>query len=84
MAAVVNLGGVQFGGSSNGVGVYNGQNMQNAWDTNSPNTSNLGTIMGQFSLQVNFVALMNNNMPIGQPILDNDFKTNGTPMVEGP
>ena len=30
MASVVNLGGVQFGGSSNQVGVYNRKNMQNA------------------------------------------------------
>ncbi|MDQ0189656.1 hypothetical protein JI721_09235 [Alicyclobacillus cycloheptanicus] len=84
MAAIVNIGGFQFGGSSNGVGVFSGQNMQNAWDANSPNTSNYGTQMGQMSAQYAVWAVLNDWMWIGQPVLDNDIKNNGAPMLEGP
>lgn len=84
MAAIVNIGGFQFGGSSNGVGVYSGQNMQNAWDTNSPNTSNFGTQMGQMDVQYSGVAILNDWMFVGQPVFDNDIKSNGAPMIEGP
>ncbi|MCL6445427.1 MAG: hypothetical protein K6T83_18540 [Alicyclobacillus sp.] len=84
MAAFVNVGAIQFGGSSNGVGVFNGQNMQNAWDANSPNTSNFGTIMGQLDLQYAALAIFNNGMALGQPVFDNDIKENAAPQVEGP
>lgn len=84
MAAVVNLGAVQFGGSSNQVGVFNGQNMQNAWDSNSPNLSATGTLMGQFSAQWSVAAVVNAFMPVGQPVFDNDLKDNGSPQLEGP
>lgn len=84
MAAIVNLGGVNFGGSSNQVGVFNGQNMQNAWDANASNISSMGTLMGQFSVQYAWVTNVNTWMVSGQPILDNDIKNNGTPMIEGP
>ncbi|MCL6547741.1 MAG: hypothetical protein K6T30_02400 [Alicyclobacillus sp.] len=84
MAAIVNLGAVQFGGSSNGVGVFNGQNMQNAWDANSPNISVAGTMYGQAELAWNVWLVMNNWMPVGQPVLDNDIKDNASPQLEGP
>lgn len=84
MAAIVNVGGVQFGGSSNQVGLFNGQNMQNAWNANSGNISNYGTAMGQMSVQYAWVAVMNNWMPVAEPVIDSDFKNNGTPMLEGP
>jgi hypothetical protein len=80
MAAVVNLGGIQFGGSSNQVGVYNGQNMQNGWDSNSPNASVLGPLMGQWSFQWAGAAPFLNVMPGGQPTFDNDIKNNASPL----
>ncbi len=84
MAAFVTVGGVQFGGSSNQVGVFNGQNMQNGWDSNASNTSLLGTLMGQFSVGFALVAPFINVQPGGQPIFDNDLKNNASPLVEGP
>jgi len=84
VAAFVNVGAVQFGGSSNQVSVFNGQNMQNAWDSHSPNVSTTGTAMGQLDMQNTGVAFLNNIMGIGQPIVDPDFKNNGAPMVVGP
>lgn len=84
MAAIVNIGGFQFGGSSNGVGVYSGQNMQNAWDANSPNTSNFGTQMGQMDVMISAWAMLNDWMFIGQPVFDNDIKNNADPMLQGP
>jgi len=84
MAAIVNLGGVSFGGATNQVGVFNGQNMQNAWDSNAGNISVTGTLMGQFSAQYSVISNMNNWMGLGEPIIDNDIKNNGTPMIVGP
>lgn len=84
MAAVVNLGGVQFGGSSNQVGVFNGQNMQNGWDANSPNTSVLGTMYGQLSWQGTWFAPLYNFAPGNQPTFDNDLKDNVSPLLQGP
>ncbi len=84
MAAFVSfVGGVQFGGSSNQVGVWSGQNMQNAWDSNSPNTSAMGTLMGQFSAQFGAAPLYN-FQPGGQPVFDNDLKDNVSPQLQGP
>ncbi len=84
MAAFVTVGGVQFGGSTSQVGVYNGQNMQNGWDSNSPNTSSLGTLLGQFSVEYAISAPLYNFQPGGQPIFDNDIKHNISPSMEGP
>lgn len=84
MAAVVNLGGIQFGGSSNQVGVFSGQNMQNGWDANSPNASVFGALMGQWSVQWSGAAPFYNLMPGGQPVIDNDLKNNASPLLEGP
>ena len=83
MAAFVGTGPIMFGGSSNGVGVFNGQNMQNAWDANSPNTSVNGTMMGQLDVQNAMWAILNNVTGVLQPIFDNDIKDNA-PQVEGP
>ncbi|WP_026962333.1 hypothetical protein [Alicyclobacillus herbarius] len=84
MAAIVNLGGIVFGGSSNQVGVFSGQNMQNGWDANSPNLSLLGTNYGQFAFEYTMFGALNTWMAVGQPTLDNDLKNNATPMLEGP
>lgn len=84
LAAVVNLGGVQFGGSSNQVGVYNGQNMQNGWDSNSPNMSVFGAAMGQLCLQGAWLAPFYAFTPGSQTIFDNDLKDNASPLLQGP
>jgi hypothetical protein len=84
MGAIVNVGGIAFGGSSNQVGVFSGQNMQSGWDSNSPNLSTLGTLMGSGSLQYVYIAGSNNWMLIGQPTNDNDLKNNASPLIEGP
>ncbi len=84
MAAIITVGGIQFGGSTNQVGVFNGQNMQNGWDSNSPNTSVLGSLLGQFSLEFVFAAPFYNIQPGGQPVFDNDLKNNASPLAEGP
>lgn len=82
MAAICNTGGVIFGGSSNQVGVFDGQNMQNGWDSHSPNLSVLGTVMGQFDYQVVPITQLNNAMGVGQPIIVQNVKNNGSPVVE--
>ncbi|MCL6517681.1 hypothetical protein [Alicyclobacillus sp.] len=85
MAAFINLGAVVFGGAnSNQVLVASGQNIQNAWDSHSPNLSNLGTVMGSGSLQWVGSAWFNNWMPVGQPITDPDLKNNGNGLLQGP
>ncbi len=84
MAAVVNIGGLQFGGSSNQVGVYNGQNMQNAWDSNSPSTSATGTLNGMGSTKIVGAAVLYNYALAGQALIDSDIKNNASPAAEGP
>lgn len=84
MAGFVNIGGIVYGGSANQVGTFNGQNMMPGWDSHAPNISNLGTLMGQLSLQGTSVAVLNNGMTIGQPIVDQDVKDNASPLAEGP
>lgn len=84
MASVVNLGAIQLGSATNNIGFFNGQNIQNAWDSHSPNLSNMGTLMGSFSVEFTCVALFSNIMPIGQPIIDSDIKNNASPSIEGP
>ena len=84
MAAIVNKGFIQFGGSSNQVGVFSGQNMQNGWDSHSPNLSVLGTMLGPFSVQAAAFAQLNNSMLVGQPILSQELKDNASPLFQGP
>lgn len=84
MAAFVNVGGIVYGGSSNQVGTYNGQNMQNGWDANSPNLSLFGTMMGPMDVQWSGFSQFNNGMLVGQPTLDSDIKNNASPLAEGP
>lgn len=83
MAAFVSFGGVMFGGSSNQIGVYSGQIMQNGWDSNSPNLSLYGTAMGQWCWQGAAVAQFNAFTPATDDVIDNDFKVNVAPMLEG-
>lgn len=83
MPAFVNLGGIQFGGSSNQVGVYSGQNMQNGWDSNSPNLSLFGTAMGQYCWQGSEIAVLNAIAPGTDNVIDNDVKVNGSPLLQG-
>lgn len=84
LAAFVNVGGIIFGGSSNQVGSYSGQNMQNGWDSNSPNLSLMGTQMGQMSVQWTAFSQLNSGMVVGQPVFDNDLKDNASPLLQGP
>ncbi len=84
MAAFVTVGCVQFGGSTNQVGVFNGQMNQNGWDANSPNTSAMGVHLGQFSIEFAGFAPLINIQPGGQPVFDNDLKNNLSPNLEGP
>ena len=83
MAAFVTVGAIAFGGVSNDVGVFTGQNMQNGWDSHSPNLSVMGVMMGNMDIEWAGLAQLNNAMPIGQPIVDSDIKNNA-PMVQGP
>jgi hypothetical protein len=81
MAGFVTVVSVEFGGSSNGVGVYNGQNMQNAWDVNSPNVSGGGTTMGQYTIKNEAFIILNNTTGVSQPVVDSDLKGNA-PQIE--
>lgn len=84
MSAIVNLGGIQFGGSTNQIGVYNGQNMQNAWDSNSPSMSVGGPLEGMCSTKIIGTAVLYNYSIAGQALFDSDIKNNASPVAEGP
>lgn len=83
MSAIVNVGPIVIGGASNGVGVFNGQNMQNDWDSHAPNISTLGPMMGNSSAQWSMYAALWINTAVGQPTFDQDFKANNSPMWIG-
>lgn len=83
MPALVSIGMIQIGSASNQVAVFSGQNMQNAWDSNAANISTLGTLMGQYSIEYSRIAVMNNMMRSGQPLIDCDTKLNDAPLMQG-
>ena len=84
MPAFVTIGPLQIGSASNQVGLFSGQNMQNAWDSHSPNVSTMGVMMGQSCTQWTGFAPFYNWMLMGQPLLDSDVKVNYAPLIQGP
>jgi hypothetical protein len=84
MPANVQIGYIVIGSAANAVGVFNGQNMQNDWDSHSPSTATIGMTMGNHSLVVSQFAYMWNMNKVGQPLFDQDTKANGSPMLIGP
>lgn len=83
MPAFVSIAGIVFGGASNQVGAFNGQNIQNAWDSHAPNISAAGSSLGQYTVKHVANAILYNNMLIGQPTMDADWKDNGSPQWQG-
>jgi hypothetical protein len=83
MSANVQIGRILIGGASHCVGVFNGQNMQNDWDSHSPTISSFAGIYGNHSLALFQQCSMYNAAVIGQPTLDQDTKTNQSPMYIG-
>lgn len=79
MSALVQIGHVQIGGASNQVGVFDGQNMQIAWDSHSPGVSALGIMMGRYNATSCMHASVLIQTAVGQPIVDNDIKLNASP-----
>lgn len=83
MAAMVSIGTIAIGGSSNCTGIFSGQNMQNNWDSHAPNISSLGTMMGTWNYTNVYLARLDNQSVFNQPIYDQDSKTNASPMWMG-
>lgn len=84
MGAVVNVGSIFIGSTANATGIFNGQNMQNDWDSHSSNMSTLGTMSGNRSIQASLYTVLWSTAVIGQPVLDQDIKANGSPLIIGP
>ncbi|MDQ0189657.1 hypothetical protein JI721_09240 [Alicyclobacillus cycloheptanicus] len=84
MPAVVSIGFIHVGGTSNCAGIFSGQNMQNDWDANSPAMSVLGTTLGNGNLKSAYLAQLRNEALLGQPTYDQDIKCNGSPTWIGP
>lgn len=84
MPAFVNIGTIAIGGSSNGAGIFSGQNMQNNWDSNSPTISSLGSMMGNRCIKSAYYCVLESESVLSQPLYDQDIKCNLSPMWMGP
>ncbi|MCL6547740.1 MAG: hypothetical protein K6T30_02395 [Alicyclobacillus sp.] len=84
MSAIVEIGSIWVGGASNCAGLFNGQNMQNNWDSHAPNISAAGVMMGGGSAYVSWLTGLWVRSVIGQPLADQDWKLNGSPLLVGP
>lgn len=77
------LGSIQSGGWSDNVGIFSGQNIQNAWDAHSASTNSVGGQFGDLNLTTCFYSLLSMKTVYSQPTYDNDFKGNNSPMSMG-
>jgi hypothetical protein len=84
MSATVQIGRILIGGAANCVGVFNGQNMQNDWDSHAPNLSAFAGIHGDHCMALFQHCTLYNSTAIGQPTFDADTKMNQSPMYIGP
>jgi len=79
----VQLGSIQSASWSDNVGVFSGQNIQNAWDSHAPSASSFGSMMGDFNYASCYLSLMYNRSVYGQPTYDADVKGNLSTLVIG-
>lgn len=84
MAALVSIGTISIAGSSNCTGIFNGQNMQNNWDSHAPAMTALGGMMGNWDVKTAYVCRLESQSLLGQPTYDQDIKANASPMWMGP
>jgi len=84
MSAMVSIGWVNVGAATNGTGVFNGQNMQNDWDSHAPSISSSGDIAGNWGRYFSVYTILWNINEIGQPIVDSDTKMNNNRILIGP
>ena len=84
MTATISIGRIIVGSATNCVGVFNGQNMQNDWDSHAPVTTCIGALTGNHSQSHSVLAYVWTHSVIGQATLDQDWKCNGSPMLIGP
>ncbi|MBX5437291.1 MAG: hypothetical protein IRZ33_08740 [Alicyclobacillaceae bacterium] len=84
MSAFVEIGQIWIGGASNGAGLFNGQNMQNDWDSHAPHISAGGVLMGGACVFQSWLTGLWMWTLVGQPLVDQDWKMNGAQMWIGP
>jgi len=84
MAAQIQIGNIRIGAAANCVGLFNGQNMQDNWDSHAPNISASGGITGDGGYMTTYSTTLWNKMLVGQPLLDADYKSNASPLWIGP
>jgi hypothetical protein len=74
----VNLQAIEVGSLSNNVGVFSGQNIQNSWDSHTPNMVSFGVVMGDYcSANCKFAGLWSRSYS-GQAMYDSDVKGNSS------
>jgi hypothetical protein len=72
----VNLQTIQTGSMSDNVGIFSGQNIQNSWDSHTPNMISFGMVMGDYCIaNCKFAGLWSRSFS-GQATYDNDIKGN--------
>ncbi|MCL6632042.1 MAG: hypothetical protein K6T63_05350 [Alicyclobacillus herbarius] len=79
----VQLGAIHSGGWIDNVGIFTGQNIQNAWDSHSPTTVAFGVSMGDANRSHCHFAWVQSRSIYGQPIYDGDWKGNHSPLTIG-
>jgi hypothetical protein len=84
MSANVSIGFIQIGSAANAVGVFNGQNMQNNWDSHTPTLATIGGAFGNHDYMACQYATLSNRSELGQATFDNDTKLNGAKLWIGP
>lgn len=81
MATAVRIGSIQVSTVTNNAGFFNGQNMQNNWDSHAPTIGSRGGVFGNRNLAITGQSLFTNQNVAGQPLLDQDLKANGSPTI---
>lgn len=81
MAAFIDIGPIKVGGTANSTGIFNGQNIEDNWDSHAPTITVFGGPYGNHTTQYAILVRASVNAVLGQPIFDDDIKANDSPVV---